>query len=42
MEFCGREPMDVLGIGDCSNNYGKFPWKQVARGGSGWAFWGVC
>ncbi|CAK9066210.1 Conserved oligomeric Golgi complex subunit 5 [Durusdinium trenchii] len=24
MEFCGREPMDVLGIGDCSNNYGKF------------------
>lgn len=21
MEFCGREPMDVLGIGDCSNNY---------------------
>ncbi|CAE7206847.1 unnamed protein product [Symbiodinium sp. KB8] len=23
MEFCGREPMDVLGIGDCSNNFYK-------------------
>jgi len=23
MEFCGREPMDVLGFGDCSNNFGK-------------------
>lgn len=21
MEFCGREPMDILGIGDCSNNF---------------------
>jgi len=21
MEFCGREPADVLGCGDCSNNY---------------------
>ena len=24
MEFCGREPMDVLGLGDCSNNYRQF------------------
>eukprot|EP00435_Cladocopium_sp_Y103_P068485 s134_g31.t1 len=24
MEFCGREPMDVLGIGDCSNNFEEF------------------
>ncbi|CAJ1400692.1 unnamed protein product [Effrenium voratum] len=24
MEFCGREPMDVLGYGDCSNNYEQF------------------
>ncbi|CAE7695808.1 unnamed protein product, partial [Symbiodinium pilosum] len=23
MEFCGREPLDVLGWGDCSNNYYK-------------------
>ncbi|CAE7631305.1 unnamed protein product [Symbiodinium sp. CCMP2592] len=23
MEFCGREPMDVLGVGDCSNNFYK-------------------
>lgn len=23
MEFCGREPLDVLGIGDCDNNYYK-------------------
>ena len=21
MEFCGREPMDVIGAGDCSNNF---------------------
>lgn len=24
MEFCGREPMDILGIGDCSNNFEEF------------------
>ena len=24
MEFCGREPMDILGWGDCSNNYRSF------------------
>jgi len=24
MEFCGREPMDILGIGDCSNNFEDF------------------
>ena len=24
MEFCGRVPMDILGIGDCSNNFEEF------------------
>eukprot|EP00449_Zooxanthella_nutricula_P014079 CAMPEP_0198499934 /NCGR_PEP_ID=MMETSP1462-20131121/7907_1 /TAXON_ID=1333877 /ORGANISM="Brandtodinium nutriculum, Strain RCC3387" /LENGTH=635 /DNA_ID=CAMNT_0044228937 /DNA_START=113 /DNA_END=2017 /DNA_ORIENTATION=+ len=24
MEFCGREPMDVLGWGDCDNNWAQF------------------
>ncbi|CAK9043076.1 Uncharacterized protein SCF082_LOCUS24687, partial [Durusdinium trenchii] len=24
MEFCGREPIDILGIGDCSNNFAEF------------------
>ena len=28
MEFCGREPMDVLGSGDCSNNYEQFLAKK--------------
>ena len=37
MEFCGREPMDVLGFGDCSNNIGGLGSKslrQALRGGS--------
>ena len=35
MEFCGREPMDVLGYGDCSNNIydlGSKSLRQALRG----------
>ena len=31
MEFCGREPMDILGWGDCSNNYRSFG-RESLRG----------
>ena len=37
MEFCGREPMDVLGWGDCSNNIrdlGSKSLQQALRAGS--------
>ncbi|CAE7211096.1 unnamed protein product [Symbiodinium sp. CCMP2592] len=37
MEFCGREPMDVLGFGDCSNNIGGLgsrSLRQALRGAS--------
>ena len=36
LEFCGREPMDVLGWGDCSNNVhdlGSESLRQALRGG---------
>ncbi|CAE7211102.1 unnamed protein product [Symbiodinium sp. CCMP2592] len=36
MEFCGREPMDVLGWGDCTNNVkglGSESLRQALRGG---------
>mmetsp|Transcript_8854 Transcript_8854/g.21143 ORF Transcript_8854/g.21143 Transcript_8854/m.21143 type:complete len:636 (+) Transcript_8854:45-1952(+) len=29
MEFCGREPLDVLGIGDCDNNFSSFTGKSL-------------
>mmetsp|Transcript_9162 Transcript_9162/g.14919 ORF Transcript_9162/g.14919 Transcript_9162/m.14919 type:complete len:636 (-) Transcript_9162:232-2139(-) len=35
MEFCGREPMDILGWGDCSNNYrffGRESLRSALRG----------
>ena len=38
MEFCGREPLDVLGIGDCDNNASRFDRKRISRafrGGNG-------
>ena len=37
MEFCGREPMDVLGVGDCSNNVDEFSkdtLRAAFRGGA--------
>jgi len=37
MEFCGREPMDVLGSGDCSNNIRDLSsesLRQALRGGT--------
>ncbi|CAE7266104.1 unnamed protein product [Symbiodinium necroappetens] len=37
MELCGREPMDVLGFGDCSNNVsdlGSKSLREALRGGS--------
>eukprot|EP00928_Gymnodinium_smaydae_P038276 TRINITY_DN2642_c0_g1_i1.p1 TRINITY_DN2642_c0_g1~~TRINITY_DN2642_c0_g1_i1.p1 ORF type:complete len:660 (+),score=90.63 TRINITY_DN2642_c0_g1_i1:72-2051(+) len=32
MEFCGREPIDVLGYGDCSNNISKISGKVLRKG----------
>ena len=31
IEFCGREPLDVLGFGDCDNNASRFTRREIRR-----------